>query len=114
MARVQITCYDAMCGLTLLLVLSFAPRVFCLGMDDEDPLCSCATSKTLFCLFIYLFTHPVCLQFAMVECVVTGLSDEYPKYLRRYKPVFLISVCVLMFLLAIPMCSQVGFVNYCL
>ena len=50
----------------------------------------------------------------MVECVVTGLSDEYPKYLRRYKPVFLISVCVLMFLLAIPMCSQVGFVNFCL
>ena len=48
------------------------------------------------------------LQFAMVECVVTGLSDEYPKYLRRYKPFFLIGVCVLMFLLAIPMCAQVG------
>ena len=40
----SITCHDAMCGLTLLLVLSFAPRVFCLGMDDEDPLCSFATS----------------------------------------------------------------------
>ena len=56
---------DAMCGLSLLLVLSFAPRVFSLGIDDEDPLCSCATSKTLFCLFIYLFiylfTRPVCL-----------------------------------------------------
>ena len=61
MARVQITCYDAMCGLTLLLVLSFAPRVFCLGMDDEDPLCSCANSKTLFCLFVYLFIYSSCL-----------------------------------------------------
>lgn len=44
----------------------------------------------------------------MVECVVTGLSDEYPKYLRRYKWIFLIGVCVLMFLLAIPMCAEVG------
>ena len=47
------------------------------------------------------------LQFAMVECVVTGLSDEYPKYLRRYKPFFLIGVCILLFLLAIPMCAEV-------
>lgn len=51
---------------------------------------------------------PVIFQFAMVECVVTGLSDEYPKFLRRYKPYFLIAVCVMMFLLAIPMCAQVG------
>ena len=43
----------------------------------------------------------------MVECVVTGLSDEYPKYLRKYKPFFLIAICILLFLLAIPMCSQV-------
>ena len=54
-----------------------------------------------------LSPRPFIPQFAMVECVVTGLSDEYPKYLRRYKPFFLIGVCVLMFLLAIPMCSQV-------
>ena len=44
----------------------------------------------------------------MVECVVTGLSDEYSKYLRKYKWLFLIAVCVLMFLLAIPMCAEVG------
>ena len=60
------------CGLSLLLVFSFAPRGFSLGIPvfpspqkstfpnsnstrnqvDEEPLCGCATSKSL---FIYLF-----------------------------------------------------------
>lgn len=57
--------------------------------------------------FDYTCIFPIYLQFAMVECVVTGLSDEYPKYLRRYKPFFLIGACVFMFLLAIPMCAEV-------
>ena len=64
---------DAMCGLTLLLVLSLAPRGFSPGTPvfpspqkptfpnsnstrnqvDEEPLCRCATSKSsLFILFI--------------------------------------------------------------
>ena len=71
---------DAICGLNLLLVLSFAPRGFSPGTPvfpspqkpafpnsnstrnqvDEEPLCGCgATSKSLFIyfiLFIYLFT----------------------------------------------------------
>ena len=59
---------DAICGLSLMLVLSFAPRGFSPGTPvfpssqkpnsnsttnqvDEEPLCGCATSKTL---FIYL------------------------------------------------------------
>ena len=67
---------DAICGLSLLLVLSFAPSGFSLGTPvfpsrqkpifpnsnstrnqvDEEPLCGCATSKSLFIyLFIYLF-----------------------------------------------------------
>ena len=66
---------DAICGLSLLLVLSFAPRSFSLGTTvftspqkpafpnssstrnqvDEEPLYGCATSKSLFIyLFIYL------------------------------------------------------------
>ena len=65
---------DAICGLSLLLVLSFAPRGFSPGTPvfpspqkptfpkinstgnevDEEPLGGCATSKSLFiCLFIY-------------------------------------------------------------
>ena len=68
---------EAICGLRLLLVLSFAPRGFSPGtlvfpspqkptfpnsnsirnQVDEEPLCDCATSKSLFIiyLFIYLF-----------------------------------------------------------
>ena len=62
---------DAMCGLSLLLVLSLAPRGFSLGTPvfpspqkptfpntnstryqvEEEPLCGCATSKSL--LFMY-------------------------------------------------------------
>ena len=69
---------DAICGLSLLLVLFFAPRGFSPGTPvfpspqkpafpnsnstrnqvDEEPLCGCANSKSLFiCLFIYLFIH---------------------------------------------------------
>ena len=63
---------EAICGLSLLLVLSFAPRDFSPGTPvfpspqkpafpnsnstrnqvDEEPLCGCATPKSL---FIYLF-----------------------------------------------------------
>ena len=63
----------AICGLSLLLVLSFAPRDFSPGTPvfpslqkptfpnfnstrnqvDEEPLCGCATSKSLLLLFYY-------------------------------------------------------------
>ena len=66
---------DAICGLSLLLILSFAPRGFSPGTPvfpspqkptfpesnstrdqvDEEPLCGYATSKSLF-IIIYLFT----------------------------------------------------------
>ena len=67
---------DAICGLSLLLVFSLAPRGFSPGTPvfpspqkptfpnsnstrnqvDEEPLCGCATCKSLFIyLFIYLF-----------------------------------------------------------
>ena len=66
---------DAICGLSLLLVLSFAPRGFSPGTPvfpspqkltfpnsnstrnqvDEEPPCGCATSKSL---FIYLVPSP--------------------------------------------------------
>ena len=65
---------DAICGLSLLLVLSFAPRGFSPGTPvylspqkptfpnsnstrnqvDEEPLCGCATFKSL---FIYIFIY---------------------------------------------------------
>ena len=66
---------DAICGSSLLLVLSLAPRGFSLGTPvfpspqkptfpnsnstrnqvDEEPLCGCATCKSLFIYFVFLF-----------------------------------------------------------
>ena len=66
----------AICGLSLLLILSFAPRGFSPGTPvfpspqkptfpdsnstrdqvDEEPLCGCATSKSLF-IIIHLFIY---------------------------------------------------------
>ena len=68
---------DAIRGLSLLLVLSLVPRGFSPGTPvflcpqkptfpnsnstrnqvDEEPLCGCATCKSLFILFIYLFIY---------------------------------------------------------
>ena len=68
---------NTICGLSLLLVLTFAPRGFSPGTPvfpspqkptfqnsnstrnqvDEEPLCGCATSKSLFIYFIYLFIY---------------------------------------------------------
>ena len=68
---------DTICGLSLLLVLSLAPRGFSPGTPvfpspqkptfpnsnstrnqvDEEPLCGCATFKSLFIYFIYLFIY---------------------------------------------------------
>ena len=69
----------AICGLSLLLVLSLAPRGFSPGTPvfpspqkpsfpnsnptrnqvDEEPLCGCATCKSLFIYLFYLFTRRV-------------------------------------------------------
>ena len=66
---------DAICGLSLLLVLSFAPRGFSPGTPvfpspqkptfpnsnstrnqvDEEPFYGCTTSKSLFCFFIIFY-----------------------------------------------------------
>ena len=66
---------DAICGLSLLLVLSFAPRSFSPGTPvfpspqkptfpnsnstrnqvDEEPLCGCAVSKSLFIHYLFIY-----------------------------------------------------------
>ena len=69
---------DAICGLSLLLVLSFAPRGFSpltlvfpspqkprfpnsnsiRNQGDEDPLCGCATSESLLLLLLLSLLNP--------------------------------------------------------
>ena len=67
---------DAICGLSLLLVLTFAPRGFSPGtflnsnstrnLVDEEPLCGCTTSKTL----LYLKEAKSCsLQSILSSCL---------------------------------------------
>ena len=52
-----------------------------------------------------------CLQFSVFECVLSGLTDEFPSVLRKYKiPFKAISSCVF-FLLGIPLTMQVGTID---
>ena len=57
--------------------------------------------------FLMLFTLGLDSQFALVENIITSLLDEYPK-LRRWKPWVVIATCVILFLLGIPLTTEVG------
>jgi SNF family Na+-dependent transporter len=58
--------------------------------------------------FLMLITLGLDSQFAFIEVVVSSLSDEYPKYLRKYKELFILCMCVVAFLLGIPTVLQSG------
>ncbi|XP_067054469.1 sodium- and chloride-dependent GABA transporter 1-like isoform X3 [Acropora muricata] len=58
--------------------------------------------------FFMLLTLGLDTQFAMFEAVVTGLVDEYPKVLKRRKELFIALLCLLCFILGIPMVTQGG------
>lgn len=57
--------------------------------------------------FFMLLTLGLDTQFAMFEAVVTGLVDEYPRFLKKRKELFIAFLCFLCFLLGIPMVMQV-------
>ncbi|XP_065064928.1 sodium- and chloride-dependent GABA transporter 1-like isoform X2 [Rhopilema esculentum] len=61
-----------------------------------------------FLFFFMILTIGLDTQFAMFEAVITGLTDEYPKYLRKYKPAFTGLLCFLCFLLGLPLVTQGG------
>ena len=80
---------DTICVLSLLLVLSLVPRGFSPGTPvfpsppncnstrnqvDEEPLCGCATSKSL---FIYLFIHSKLFIFCFRLCVVLFTKEGH-------------------------------------
>ncbi|XP_078365686.1 sodium- and chloride-dependent GABA transporter 1-like isoform X2 [Oculina patagonica] len=58
--------------------------------------------------FFMLLTLGLDTQFAMFEAVVTGLVDEYPRFLKKRKELFIAFLCFLCFLLGIPMIMQGG------
>lgn len=47
-------------------------------------------------------------EFCNVESFVTGMVDRWPEELRPRRKLFTLVVCIAMFLLAIPMVSQVS------
>lgn len=52
----------------------------------------------------YLTPFP---QFATIETIVTSVSDEFPKYLRKHKPLFTLACCISFFILGFPMITEV-------
>jgi len=58
--------------------------------------------------FFMLFTIGLDSQFGMMECVVTNFLDEYPKQLRKNEKLFILVVCLLAYLVAIPMVCEGG------
>lgn len=57
-------------------------------------------------LFHWLFFSTL-FQFATIETIVTSVSDEFPKYLRKHKPLFTLVCCVSFFILGFPMITEV-------
>ena len=49
----------------------------------------------------------ITLQFGMLESIVTGIVDEFPKYLAPRKRLFGAAVSFLLFLLGLPVITQV-------
>lgn len=46
-------------------------------------------------------------QFATIETIVTSVSDEFPKYLRKHKALFTLACCISFFILGFPMITEV-------
>ena len=100
--RIMSLDYLLLCGLSLLLVLSFARRGFSAGTPvfpsfqkptfsnsnstrnqvDEEPLCGCATSKSLFIhyLFNYLFIY----LFIYIVIIISFSFRSWHVYLLQY------------------------------
>ena len=92
---------DAICGLSLLLVLCVAPRGFSPGTPvfpshqkptfpnsnstrnqaDEEPLCGCATCKSLFMYSFYLFIYV-----RPLDIRPSGFNPSLKPLKKLYKP----------------------------
>ncbi|KAK7881583.1 hypothetical protein WMY93_029992 [Mugilogobius chulae] len=56
--------------------------------------------------FLMLLTLGLDTMFATIETIVTSVSDEFPKYLRKHKPLFTLVCCVAFFILGFPMITE--------
>ncbi|XP_077568553.1 sodium- and chloride-dependent glycine transporter 2 isoform X4 [Stigmatopora nigra] len=58
--------------------------------------------------FLMLLTLGLDTMFATIETIVTSVSDEFPKYLRKHKPIFTLVCCFCFFFLGFPMITENG------
>ncbi|KAI1889581.1 hypothetical protein AGOR_G00164390 [Albula goreensis] len=58
--------------------------------------------------FLMLLTLGLDTMFATIETIVTSVSDEFPKYLRKHKPIFTLVCCISFFVLGFPMITESG------
>ncbi|XP_026866955.2 sodium- and chloride-dependent glycine transporter 2 isoform X1 [Electrophorus electricus] len=58
--------------------------------------------------FLMLLTLGLDTMFATIETIVTSVSDEFPKYLRRHKTVFTLVCCLAFYVLGFPMITESG------
>ncbi|TKS69499.1 Sodium- and chloride-dependent glycine transporter 2 [Collichthys lucidus] len=58
--------------------------------------------------FLMLLTLGLDTMFATIETIVTSVSDEFPKYLRKHKPLFTLVCCISFFILGFPMITESG------
>ncbi|XP_023674928.1 sodium- and chloride-dependent glycine transporter 2 isoform X1 [Paramormyrops kingsleyae] len=58
--------------------------------------------------FLMLLTLGLDTMFATIETIVTSVSDEFPKYLRKHKTFFTLACCLSFFLLGFPMITESG------
>ncbi|KAM6980917.1 sodium- and chloride-dependent glycine transporter 2 [Aplochiton taeniatus] len=58
--------------------------------------------------FLMLLTLGLDTMFATIETIVTSVSDEFPKYLRKHKPLFTLICCLSFFFLGFPMITENG------
>ncbi|RUS76826.1 hypothetical protein EGW08_015412 [Elysia chlorotica] len=61
-----------------------------------------------FLFFFMILTLGMDSQFAMMETVISGISDIFPRYLRKNKTTFTFICCVIGFLLGVPQCMDGG------
>lgn len=61
----------------------------------------------LWLIFLPSSSHSPLFQFATIETIVTSVSDEFPKYLRKHKPLFTLVCCISFFILGFPMITEV-------
>uniref|UniRef100_A0A8K9XYJ1 Transporter n=1 Tax=Oncorhynchus mykiss TaxID=8022 RepID=A0A8K9XYJ1_ONCMY len=56
--------------------------------------------------FLMLLTLGLDTMFATIETIVTSVSDEFPQYLRKNKPLFTLICCACFFFLGFPMVTE--------